>query len=191
MSETLEIERPAPAPQRPSRAGRVRAGLAASRVRRPRAWLAVGIGLVVLVAAASAWLWWSHERHAAAERARAEVVAAAPGIVGDVLSYSVDTLDDDFARAKGHLTGHFAGDFDRLTREQIAPAVRKEKVSSRAEVTSAAVVEAEPDRVVTMLFVNQTTRSASLPDPKVDGSRIEATFTRVDGDWRIESLQPM
>ena len=50
-----------------------------------------------------------------------------------------------------------------------------------ADVASSSVVRASQNRVVVLLFVNQTTTSTRLEGPKVDLNRVRLTLDRVDG----------
>lgn len=64
-----------------------------------------------------------------------------------------------------------------------------------AEVTTASVVSATPDRVRLLLFVNQTTTRDGEEEPRVDLNRVEVVLVRseapgVDG-WKVADLQAL
>jgi Mce-associated membrane protein len=81
------------------------------------------------------------------------------------VSYSTPTQEADLARAKQQVTGEFTQRFERLASTLIAPSTRHRGVTTKATVTRAAVIDARSDRVVTLLFVNQTTTTNGQPNP--------------------------
>lgn len=74
-----------------------------------------------------------------------------------------------------------------LARQQALHSAREQAVTvlPDATVLASAVVRAEPEQAVVLLFVNQTTRSPQSGAVQLSGHRIELTMTRVDGGWRI------
>ncbi len=60
-----------------------------------------------------------------------------------------------------------------------------------AQVVEAAVVSADPGRVVTVVFVNQTTTSTRVEGPKIDQSRVRMTLREVDGEWLVERVDAL
>lgn len=158
---------------------------------RPRLFLALWAVVLVLLAAGVGGMWWFDRQHDAAREASAAVLAATDTEVSEVLSYQAATIEDDLQRARGHLTGDFADQFTRLTTDMIIPTAKRDGITTRAEVTGKSVVEAQPDRVVALLFITQTTTGGTLPEPKIDGSRIQVTFVEVEGRWLIQDLVPL
>ena len=43
--------------------------------------------------------------------------------------------------------------------------------------------------IVVLLFVDQSVANASLPDPRIDRSRIKMTMEFVDGRWRTSKVE--
>jgi Mce-associated membrane protein len=77
-----------------------------------------------------------------------------------------------------------------LSTEQLsAPAAPQPRIVTRAEVIDSAVVRAEPDEVVVLLFVNQRTQSSPSGVVQLSAHRIELTMTRVDDRWLISELE--
>ncbi len=111
--------------------------------------------------------------------------------VEQLLSYDYRSIDDDLASEEGWLTGSFADDYAGLVQDEIAPAAKKAKVVTDARVSASGVVSAGHDEVRLLLFVNVTTRSSELEQPRVSGSRLAVTATYVDGEWRISALDPV
>ena len=81
-----------------------------------------------------------------------------------------------------HRTGQIA-----LARQQALHSAREQVVTvlPGSTVLASAVVRAEPEQVVVLLFVNQTTQSSPSETVQLSGHRIELTMTRVDDRWRI------
>ena len=122
------------------------------------------------------------------EQARTSALAAAEAHAVDLLSYDHRHLDADFARAGKVLTGSFADDYARTT-EYGRPARPPRRSRRSSPPTSRRPRWSGPsqNRVVVLLFVDQTTTSTRLEGPKVDLNRVRMTLVdRVDGEWLVE-----
>ncbi|MFZ0712648.1 hypothetical protein, partial [Mycobacterium sp.] len=71
---------------------------------------------------------------AAAQRA---IRAASDGAVA-ALSYSSESMDHDFARARSHLTGDFLAYYDKFTKDIVIPTVQQKHLAQTATVVRAA-----------------------------------------------------
>lgn len=125
------------------------------------------------------------------ERARAVAQAAAESAAVTLLSYDHRNLDRDFARARRLLTGSFAKDYARTTEQVVRPSAEQVKAVVTAEVAASAVVRASADRVVVLLFVDQTTTSTRLDGPKIDLNRVRMTLQRVGQEWRVSAVEAL
>ncbi|MGA8331032.1 MAG: twin-arginine translocation pathway signal [Mycobacterium sp.] len=124
---------------------------------------------------------------AAAQRA---VRAASDGAVA-TLSYSSESMDRDFARARSHLTGDFLAYYDKFTKEIVIPTVQANHLSQTATVVRAAVSELESNSAVVLVFLNETTLSKDKPQPLITPSSVRITLTKVGGSWLISKLDPV
>ncbi|MGH4022934.1 MAG: hypothetical protein ACRDT0_27610 [Pseudonocardiaceae bacterium] len=159
--------------------------------RRPRRVL-VAFGVVVaLLAAGVVTLSWYDRRAAQVEQARTAALKAAERQAVTVLSYDFRSINRDLERARSALTGQFLEDFTELTTQVVAPAAKQQQISTSAKVVGSSVVEADPDRAVVLLFVNQTTKTAQAQMPQLSGSRVQLTLVEVDGRWLISELDPI
>jgi len=122
------------------------------------------------------------------ERARTEAVAAAESRAVDLLSYDYRHLDRDFGRAEKGLTGQFARDYAHTTDSVVRPTAEEVHAVVKAEVVSSSVVRAAQNKVVVLLFVNQTTTSTRVQGPQVDLNRVRMTLVRVGDDWKISAV---
>ncbi len=128
---------------------------------------------VVLVAAAlvvsagvAGWLYFYQYRldqQTNAAAANVALEAAKSGTVA-LLSYSPDTLENDFTAAKSNLTGDFLSYYTQFTEQIVTPAAKEKQVKTVAAVIRAAVSEIQPDSATVLLFINQTTTSKENPD---------------------------
>ncbi|WP_435831453.1 twin-arginine translocation pathway signal [Nocardia aurea] len=160
---------------------------------RAEPWMVL-LTLAVLVSVATATTLairqYQPDRETGEDATRAAVAAASEGTVA-LLSYGPNTLDRDFASAKGHLTGDFLTYYSQFTQQIVAPAAKQKSVETTAAVVRAAVSDLKPDSAVVLVFINQTTTSADKPDPAMAASSVRVSLTKVDDDWRISSFDPV
>jgi Mce-associated membrane protein len=121
--------------------------------------------------------------------AHAAIKAASEGTVA-LLSYSPETLDNDVAAGKSHLTGELLRYFTGFSQYFVAPAVRQQRVKASASVLRAAVADMHPNSAVVLLFVHQTTSSKDKPDPVLSTNNVRVTLTKVNGSWLIAKFEP-
>lgn len=122
------------------------------------------------------------------EQARTDAVAAAESRAVDLLSYDYRHLDRDFGRAEKGLTGKFADDYAHTTETVVRPTAEQVHAVVKAEVVASSVVRDAQNRVVVLLFVNQTTTSTRVEGPQVDLNRVRMTMTRVGDDWKVSAV---
>jgi Mce-associated membrane protein len=149
--------------------------------------------LLVVSGALAAWLYVSQYRpdeQTGAAIAQATVDAARDGAVA-LLSYKPDTLDQDFAAAKSHLTGDFLNYYDQFTQQIVSPAAKEKALTTTAQVVGAAVSEQHSNSAIVLVFVNQTTISKDRPDPAMAASTVLVSLTKVDGKWLITKFDPV
>jgi Mce-associated membrane protein len=159
--------------------------------RSVRARTLVGNGLVLAVLLASvlaAVLGWRAYSAAATDRATSAALDMAKIRTSELLSYSAPSLDADLARAKQQVTGDFVQRFDQLASTLIAPSTRQQGLTTRATVVRAAVVDSQPGRVVTLLFINQSTTTTAHPRPVQQTSQATVTMSKVGDQWLISDL---
>jgi len=139
------------------------------------------------------WLYFSQYRpdeQTDGAVAQSAVNAARDGTVA-LLSYKPDTLNQDFAAAKSHLTGDFLNYYDKFTKEVVTPAAQTKGVTTTAQVAGAAVSELNPDKAVVLVFINQATTSKERPDPAMASSSANVSLDKVHGAWLISKFDPL
>ena len=139
------------------------------------------------------WLYLNEYRPDQETDAAASQVALDAAKTGTIalLSYSPESLDQDFANAKAKLTGDFLNYYTQFTEQIVTPAAREKSVKTAASVIRAAVSEIEPDNAEVLVFINQTTTSKENPDGAFAASSVKVGLTKIDGNWLIESFDPV
>jgi Mce-associated membrane protein len=118
------------------------------------------------------------------------IQAASDGAVA-LLSYSYDSLDRDFAKAKSHLTGDFLAYYNKFSEGLVAPTAQQGQLTTTANVIRAAVSELHPDSAVVLVFVDQTTASKQKPQPVKADSSVVVSLKKVNGSWLIAKFDPV
>jgi Mce-associated membrane protein len=134
------------------------------------------------------WLYFAQFRPDT--QTESAVNAARDGTVA-LLSYKPDTLNQDFAAARSHLTGDFLNYYDQFTKQVVTPAAQTKAVATTAQVVGAAASELHPNSAVVLVFVNQVTTSKERPDPAMASSSVLVSLTKVHGDWLITKFDPV
>jgi Mce-associated membrane protein len=162
-------------------------------------WRRVKIGHVVLAlvlvvsGALAGWLYvygFRPDQQTDDAATQTAVNAARDGTIA-LLSYKPDTLNQDFAAAKSHLTGDFLNYYDQFTKQVVTPAAKQKAVTTTAQVVGAAASEMHPDKAVVLVFVNQVTTSKERPDPAMASSSVLVSMTKVHGAWLITKFDPI
>ncbi|MFJ2667475.1 hypothetical protein ACIO14_24330 [Nocardia fluminea] len=157
------------------------------------ATIAAVILALLLSAAVTTALVLSHNifEHEATEQAARVARESAQTSIPAVLSYDFNSIDTEFAKAGGYLTGSFRDDFAKLASGVIIPAAHRDSIITKATVSESSVVSATADRVVLLVFLNQETTSSAYQGQRLDGSRIRVGMASVDGQWLISEITPL
>jgi len=160
--------------------------------RGPVFVLATVLSLVLVAGVAAAGVLFYRVRQAeGATSAGTAATAAARSHAQKVLSYDYRTLDKSFAAAESSLTGDFKTEYTRTTDTVVRPSAEQYKVVVKAEVVSTSVVRATSDRVVVLMYVDQTTTSTRLDGPKLDLNRVRMTLVKDGGKWLVSDLDAL
>jgi Mce-associated membrane protein len=162
-------------------------GLRSRRMLVPIVLAVLALGSAVAVAV----LGWQTFSDARTQRAQDAALEAARTSTIQVLSYDSKTLDADLARSRALISGTFAAKFEELASGVIVPAVKQQNLGTKATVARSAVIDAQPDQVRALLFVNQATTVGSDPAPHTAANQVRVTMTWTDGRWLISDLQPL
>ncbi|WP_197378246.1 DUF3329 domain-containing protein [Mycolicibacterium mengxianglii] len=157
-----------------------------SRLRR--ALQAVGALAVVGIVAAAAFpgwtLWQQNQVSQAADQAQQAAVEYAQVLT----SIDAARVDENFDQVLDGATGDFKDMYSQSSM-QLRQLLIDNKASAHGVVVESAVQSATKDRAVVLLFVDQSVSNASVPDPRLDRSRIKMTMQNVDGRWRAAQVE--
>ncbi|MBV8927835.1 MAG: RDD family protein [Mycobacteriaceae bacterium] len=154
-----------------------------ANARRVTAGVLIGAAVLSLVAAGLSYLVVYRQDHAV-EQARREISGQGPKIVAEMLSYSADSLQKDFAHAQSLTTDAYR---PQLVAQQDAV---KKAVPTTNEYWAAnsAVLSASPDRAV-MLMMLQGQRTASQQPQHFITATVRVSFEKSrQGQWRVADL---
>jgi Mce-associated membrane protein len=169
-----------------------RRALSPRRLRGRFVPAAVAVLMVAaLAAAATAYFTLYRTDQATGPAPKRDVLAAANDGTIAILSYSPKTLDADFAKAKGHLTGQFLTYYNEFTAKVVKPAATENGVETKAQVVRSAVSTIDKSNAQVLAFVNQSTTSKTKPEPELTSSSVKVSLQHVDGRWQISSFDPI
>ena len=165
---------------------------------RRLAWWALVIALTAAIVGAAALGGWQMQvksrqpppvANQAADR-QAATQAASTG-TAKILTYSPDSLDQDFAAAEAMLTGDFLTYYKQFTSETVRPAAEQKRVTTTASVVGAGVESLTSQQAAILVFVNQTTTSQDKPAPTTASSSVRVGLAKVNGTWLIDRFDPL
>lgn len=163
-----------------------------------RAWPGSRLGavlaaaLLAATAAAGSVYWWLYRPDLLTDQAaQQEVLAAAKSGAEAVLTYAPESVDQDLADAKSHLTGDFLQKYSDFADTVVGPATRERGVKTEATVARVAVSSMQPGRAEVLAFVNQVTTSKERPTPALATSSVIITLVRTGGSWLISEFNPV
>lgn len=165
---------------------------AAPRAIATRVPVLVALGVVTLILVGTAVLCAvTTSRIEGLELTRNAATAAAKADLVAMLSYDYQTVDRELPAAAARLTGAFKTDWDALVTKVVIPDAKAQRTATSATVADSAVESADPDQVVLLMFVNQTTRSQARPTPLISGSRVRVTMRRSGDRWLCAGVVPI
>lgn len=156
------------------------------------------VALVVLLALAAAgeafYVYGQDEATISATRpvvtgkvAATSAVDAAARSAVDIVSSSFGTYDDQVDLAASKMTDAFAEEF-RRTKAEIRDDFIAQKTEVTAEVAAQGVVQASPEQVIALVFLDQSTTKAGS-DLNVAQYKILVTVVRTDGGWLVSQME--
>lgn len=144
--------------------------------------------LLVASLAVSGYLGWrqwqDHQVKAAGEQAQQAAVAYAQVLT----SIDSNKVDENFKQVLDGATGEFK-DMYTQSSVKLRQLLIDNKATAHGVVVDSAIQSESTDRVVVLLFIDQTVTNTAAPDPRIDRSRIKMTMEKVDGRWRASKVQ--
>ena len=152
-------------------------------VRRGLLWALI-VGLVGACGFLGWQVWDQRQINSAAHDAQATAVRYAQVLT----SIDSNNVDQNFTEVLNGATGEFKDMYSQSS-AQLRQLLVDNKAAAHGVVIDSAVQSASKDKVVVLLFVDQTVSNKAAPDPRIDRSRIKMTLEKVDGTWRASKVQ--
>ncbi|WP_028656247.1 hypothetical protein [Nocardioides sp. J54] len=121
---------------------------------------------------------------------------AVADLLPTALSYDHGDLDASLAAATATMTSAFAKDYTTTFEATVRPLATSKGAVSEAHVRAAGLVRsADDDQAVALAFVDQvlvSSKGQAADQPvKVSQVRVLVGVRKVDGEWRIDSVDPV
>jgi len=162
-----------------------------NRGRRPwRRYLRRSVLPLLLVAALAVsgylgWkLWQEHQVELAGQQAQQAAIAYAQVLT----SIDSNKVDENFRQVLDGATGEFK-DMYTQSSVQLRQLLIDNKATAHGVVVDSAIQSESTNKVVVLLFIDQTVTNTAAPDPRIDRSRIKMTMEKIDGRWRASKVQ--
>jgi Mce-associated membrane protein len=187
---------PAPVAEQPEKQKSVRTPGPVSEPASGRAVVAAAVLAVLTVIALvlAGWFGLQVRKDGAIADARSDAPAAAERASKAIFAYDYRHLDADEKRAKDFLTPSFAAkyqkNFDQLAKQKDGSpglAVQSKTVLT-ASVLGSGVVDAEPDVVRVLVYVNQVSQKPGK-DPQIFQNRVAMTMTKDGNRWLVDDVK--
>ncbi|MEX0426184.1 hypothetical protein AB3X52_01035 [Nocardioides sp. DS6] len=171
----------------------------AAGVRRDVVRTSVVVLAVLLLLVGVFGLWRAHADNAAPARQNhaltdaattAEVQSSVTRSLQQILTYDYTDPAATRTAAAQALTGKARRQYDELfaALQKRAP---HQKLTLTATVQAVAVKELTDTSATLLVFLDQTSKRASDKQASASAAQLSLTLTKVDGAWRISSLEPL
>jgi Mce-associated membrane protein len=143
------------------------------------------LAVAVLVSGFLGWnQWQEHRRTQAGQQAQQAAIAYAQVLT----SIDSNNVDQNFRQVLDGATGEFK-DMYTQSSVQLRQLLIENKATAHGVAVDSAIQSESTNKVVVLLFIDQTVTNAQLPDPRIDRSRIKMTMEKVDGRWLASKVQ--
>lgn len=161
--------------------------------RRKRPWrqyLRRGLlpSLLVASLAVSGFLGWKQWREHQIKQAGEQAQQAAVNYAQVLTSIDSNNVDQNFRQVLDGATGEFK-DMYTQSSVQLRQLLIDNKATAHGVVVDSAIQSESTNKVVVLVFIDQTVTNTQAPDPRIDRSRIKITMEKVDGRWRASKVQ--
>ncbi len=152
-------------------------------------WLVGALAAALVVALAGAgFLGWKLWNVTSVDDAGRQAQEAATAYAQVLTSIDSNKVDENFDQVLDGATGEFKDMYSQSS-TQLRQLLIDNKATAHGVVVESAVQSATPDKVVVLLFVDQSVSNTSVPDPRIDRSRIKMTMELVDDRWRASQVE--
>jgi len=163
-----------------------------SRVIAERSALGIyAVLALVLVGLTATQYAFNYRRDQVTEQIQSNAAQIASQATVALLSYKPDTVAADLTAASSRLTGDFLAYYTKYTKDVVIPTAVQEKVNTQAEAAGAALVSADHEHATVLVFINQTTTSASNQQPDKISSTVRVDLVKVGTTWLVSQFAPI
>lgn len=128
--------------------------------------------------------WQDHRVRLAGEQAQQAAVSYAQVLT----SIDSNKVDENFRQVLDGATGEFK-DMYTQSSVKLRQLLIDNKATAHGVVVDSAIQSESMNKVVVLVFIDQTVTNTAAPDPRIDRSRIKMTMEKVDGRWRASKVQ--
>ncbi|OBI31052.1 tetratricopeptide repeat protein [Mycobacterium sp. E2238] len=129
-------------------------------------------------------LWQEHQVKLAGEQAQQAAIAYAQVLT----SIDSNKVDENFRQVLDGATGEFK-DMYTQSSVKLRQLLIDNKATAHGVVVDSAIQSESANKVVVLVFIDQTVTNTAAPDPRIDRSRIKMTMEKVDDRWRASKVQ--
>lgn len=129
-------------------------------------------------------LWQEHQVKLAGDQAQQAAIAYAQVLT----SIDSNKVDENFRQVLDGATGEFK-DMYTQSSVKLRQLLIDNKATAHGVVVDSAIQSESANKVVVLVFIDQTVTNTAAPDPRIDRSRIKMTMEKVDGRWRASKVQ--
>lgn len=155
---------------------------------RRRVLVGVVVAVFIAALALSGFLGWKVWQADQLSQASKQAQDAAVSYAQILTSIDSNKVDENFNQVLAGATGEFKDMYSQSSM-QLRQLLIDNKASAHGVVVESAVQSADMDKVVVLLFVDQSVSNTTVPDPRIDRSRIKMTMEKVDGQWRASKVE--
>lgn len=166
----------------PSRTLRSRPGAFA------RPGVLIPLAVVVALLAVVGYLGFQVREQSASSSARGAALEAARGYAKDLSTYNYTNLAGNFASVTANARGGFAQQYKQVS-TSLTELIKQNQAVSEGSVLSAGLVDADENRAVVALFVDQKITNTNSPQPRIDRNRMQMTLVHENGRWLIDDIK--
>jgi Mce-associated membrane protein len=144
--------------------------------------------LLVASLAVSGFLGWKQWQEHQVKQAGEQAQQAAVSYAQVLTSIDSNKVDENFRQVLDGATGEFKDMYTRSS-VQLRQLLIDNKATAHGVVVDSAIQSESANKVVVLVFIDQTVTNMAVPDPRIDRSRIKMTMEKVDGRWRASKVE--
>jgi Mce-associated membrane protein len=144
--------------------------------------------LLIASLAVSSFLGWKQWQEHQVKQAGEQAQQAAVSYAQVLTSIDSNKVDENFRQVLDGATGEFK-DMYTQSSVQLRQLLIDNKATAHGVVVDSAIQSESANKVVVLVFIDQTVTNMAVPDPRIDRSRIKMTMEKVDGRWRASKVE--